>query len=629
MTVRLRIVMACVVFIALCGGMAGSAWRSQQLLGTLAIDLYDHAFVAQDFLGRGAVAFERFAASRGAGPVTGSELHGPLHDIAANLAIAQSRALSPKTRTVLGVLLAGLHDLPAAAPSALAPAIAHISDGFAHAAHRFSNDGLAQRDAAEDAAAAAQHLLLWILVAALAGAAATGFLLINSVVPPLRRVAATMARLCAGDTNAEVTGAARRDEIGDLWRALDIFRQTLLDNRRMEAESAQAVELRRTRQTALMTLAKHFNSDVGSQLESVGAAVAGLRETAVVLNDRADRISQRSAHVGALAQGAADGARGVSEAAGQLASTGREIAHVIAQSAEATRLMLSEAEQARSLVDELGAVAASVGSVVDLISGIAGKTNLLALNATIEAARAGEAGRGFAVVANEVKVLAAQTARATGDIGGRITAVRESAGRTIALIRGMTERIAIVEQRGGAIADSVQRQGDVIERMNQNLVEAATSIAEVAGGMAELQADAADNAGASGQVSTAACDVGDRAGVLKQEIEYFIAATNEANDWRSFSRYECDIPVTIHLEDGMSERGVVSNLSRGGAAIRCAVLLAAGATCRVEGLIAMPISTRVVNCGNGELRLQFSRQEGTNNCLAAFIADRFETMAAA
>jgi len=116
---------------------------------------------------------------------------------------------------------------------------------------------------------------------------------------------------------------------------------------------------------------------------------------------------------------------------------------------------------------------------------------------------------------------------------------------------------------------------------------------------------------------------------LKQEIEYFIAATNEANDWRSFSRYECDIPVTIHLENGLSERGVVSNLSRGGAAIRCPVLLAAGATCRVDGLIAMPIFTRVVHCANGELRLQFSKDEAADHSLAAFIAERFERKAAA
>jgi methyl-accepting chemotaxis protein len=437
-----------------------------------------------------------------------------------------------------------------------------------------------------------------------------------------------MAQLCAGDLSAEVTGAARRDEIGDLWRALAVFRGALVDNRRLEADSAALGEQRRARQTALLALTKHFNNDVGVQLSAVDGAVGGLQATSEVLHGRAERMTVRFTQVSEQAQGAAGSARDVTEAASHLALTGREIATAIAQSAEATRLMLGEAQQASRLVDELGTVAASVGSVVELISGIAGKTNLLALNATIEAARAGEAGRGFAVVANEVKVLAAQTARATGDIGGRITAVRDSAGRTIALIRGMAERMAEVEQRGGAIAASVQRQGDVIDRMHHNLTAATSSIADVAGGMAELQADAAGNSGASQEVGTAASNVRDRSGLLRQEIEYFISATSENNDWRKFCRYDCDVPVTLVDNGGHAVSGQMRTLSRGGAAVDCLIALQPGTECFVEGLIDRRISARVVQYDANVLRLQFCKDEAMEKALADFVASRFERVAA-
>ncbi len=603
--------------------MAASAWRNQQRLGSLALDLYDHAFVAQDFLGRANVAFERFAAEHGPGPVTAAEQNGPLQDIVANLDIAASRALVPKTRNLLGGIhndLVGLSALPA---RGVKPAMAHIFDGFAHAARRFSNDGLTQRDDADDTAASARHLLQIIVAATLVGAAATGWLLIRGVVPPLRRATADMERLCAGDVAAEVAGTARRDEFGALCRSMSVFRQALLDNRRMEVDSAQLMDLRRARQQALTTLAREFNADVSTQLESVGGAVATLQATATVLSDRAGRMSTRSADVSARASGAADSARTITDVVARLADSGNEMTVVIAQSAEATRLIQGEAAQARTLVDELGRVAAGVGTVVQLISGITAKTNLLALNATIEAARAGEAGRGFAVVAGEVKALARQTAQATDDIGGRISAVRESAQRAMVLIHTMTDRIGAVESSSAAIAQSVQRQGEAIEQINRNLLAAAEGIGEVARGMAQLQNDVRENEGASGQVAETASDVQDRSVVLRREIEYFINATNEASDWRSFVRHEFDVAVAITQTGGQKSPARLRNISRGGAAISCSSDIARGTQCTLEGLMAEPVQATVVHCERGNIRLQFSHDEDTQARLASFIRQKF------
>jgi len=623
MTVRIRIILACLVFIGLCGAMAASSWRTQQRLSALAIDLYDHAFVAQDFLGRATLGFERLAAHHADGKITAAEQKGPLEAVSGDLDIAASGVLVPKTRALLATIHAGIAGLPVLPAAEVGPAIVRIAAALDHAAHRISNDGLTQRDEAADAAMAARRMLLWIVAATLAAAAATGALLTQSVVPPLRRVGVDMGRLCAGDIDVVVHGADRRDEIGALCQALSAFRQALMDNARLEKLNAEQNETRRLRQLALVTLANEFNTDVGSQLTSVGSAVTDLQGTATLMSARADRMTQRSARVSDMAAAASASARTVSDAVGGLAATGREIAGAISHSTQATRLMLGEAEQARLLVDELGGVAASVGSVVELISGIAGKTNLLALNATIEAARAGEAGRGFAVVASEVKLLAGQTAQATKDIGSRIGAVRVSADRAMALIRAMADRIAAVEQSGGAIADSVQRQGEAIADINQNLLNAVASIGEVANGMTQLQDDAGENAGASAQVTAAAADVLDRSGVLRREIEYFIRATNEASDYRSFIRYPCNEQVALIEPGSPAVPALLTNMSRGGAALECRTRIAQGATCCIEGVLAEPLPARVIANDGEMLRVQFSQAEDIQALLAAFVGERF------
>jgi methyl-accepting chemotaxis protein len=609
--------------------MTVSAWRNQQRLSTLAIDLYDHGFVTQDFLGRSTVAFERFAARHPAGALTKAEIEGPLKTIVSSLNIATGGSISPKTLAVLGLLQKELAALPAVPAADTQAALEKISATFGRAARRLSNDGLAQRDDADASAAAARRLLLMTAAGTLAGAALTGWLLNRGVVPPLRRATADMERLCHGDVESEVGGVARRDEIGMLCRSMGVFRQALIDKNLMEEQTKQTSAAQRQRQSAVMTLASQFSDDVSTQLDSVDGAVLGLQNTANLMGERAARMTLQSGHIGELSDGAAASAKTVSEVVGELASSGREMANVITQSAEAMRMMMAEAEQARGIVDELGRVAGSVGSIVALISGVAGRTNLLALNATIEAARAGEAGRGFAVVAGEVKALARQTAEATGDIGTRIAAVSASASGAIRLMHGMADRITAVEQSGTAIADSVQRQAEAIEQINHNLREAAASISKVAGGMAALRDDASLNAGASGQVADAASVVQERSSLLREEIEYFIKATNEANEWRNFQRHDLDAAVVVMKAGQPRVDGRTVNISRGGIAIACRGDFNAGDLCTIGGILDTELPARVVHYANGQLRLRFGQEPALQEQLGDFIAARCGTRKAA
>jgi methyl-accepting chemotaxis protein len=618
MSVGRRIALACFVFTALSAGIAASAWRTQAVLSRLSIDLYDHAFVGEDFLMRGTVGWKEFAADHGTGAVTQAQRAGPLQQVISNLDVTASRALTERTRTVLKELHALIDALPNTAPSDLPAVIAQIDKKFAKAARRLSADGLDQRDQSAAAELSARRVLTLTLALALGGALVTGLVLARSLVPPLRSATGAMVRLSGGDLDVTVTGGTRKDEIGDLCRTLEVFKRALSDKHALEAEQHRQMEMRRERQGRLLALTATFDQSVAAQLGLVDQAVRQLRDTAGALASRATRISDSASHVDELAAAASGSAHAVATAAGALAASSREIAALMVQSTTATRMMSGEAEQARTLVDELSNVAAGMGGVVDLISSIASQTALLALNATIEAARAGEAGRGFAVVASEVKQLAGQTAKATDDIGGRIGAMRDAADRTMWLIRGMAERIGALEQSASSISESVQRQGEATEDINHNLHRAADSIGAVATRIIDLRRDVQANLGASAEVSTAAQDVDLRSGSVRSEVEHYIRATEEATDWRNARRYDCDKWVRVRLL-GATHDVQLKDVSIEGAALYFSEPVTPGTKCTLLGLIEMDLDTSVVDCQSNIMRLRFQYADGEEAMLEHFL----------
>ena len=605
MSVGLRITLASAIFLALCVAVAASAWRTQGVLSGLSIDLYDHAFVGEDYLVRGTVGWKEYAASQSSRSLSETDARKALAPILANLDVTASGALTPKTQAVVQAVRTLIAKVPGTAPGQLGALFGQIDTGLRRAARRLSADGLSERDASAAAALSARHMLLGTLLGTLACALATGLVLIRSLVPPLRRATDAMVRLSGGDHDVSVEGGHRHDEIGDLCRSLDVFKQALRDKLLLESQQEEQLEFRRQRQVELLALTHDFDLAVANHLSAVDKAVEQLRGTAGALDAGAGSITERSLEVADLAAAAAISANGVATAVEELAASSREIATVMTQSSEATRAMAGEAEQARKLVDDLSGVAAGMSGVVNLISSIARQTALLALNATIEAARAGEAGRGFAVVANEVKQLAAQTAKATGDIGSQIGAMHESANRTMWLIRGMAGRIDALQLSAGSIAESVHRQGDATEAINRNLREAASSIGAVANKMQSLQADVESNAGASTQVSAAAQNVDRRSGELRTEVETFISSTSEAVDWRKSKRYDVELPLRLQSGSGPPMPVQSQNISVSGAAVVCDQEIEVGSACLLLDLVDAGVPAHVMQKNDAVLGLKF------------------------
>ncbi|MBV9563871.1 MAG: HAMP domain-containing protein, partial [Bradyrhizobium sp.] len=322
---------------------------------------------------------------------------------------------------------------------------------------------LAVAAASEARAQAYRTTWLTILLLSLATGFGTVVFLVavqRGVSQPLTRVVHALTELAAGNTDAEVSGAQRGDEIGQVADALQLLKGKMVEADRLRAEQSNAEQRQaRQRQADMHGLADRFEAAVGEIIDTVSQASGRLEGSAKTLTVTAERTQAKTAAVATASDHASSNVRSVAAATEELTSSVSEISRQVQESARMANAAVDQARQTNERVSELSKAASRIGDVVELINTIAGQTNLLALNATIEAARAGEAGRGFAVVASEVKALAEQTAKATGEIGQQITGIQAATQESVNAIKEISGTIERLSEISSAIAAAVEEQG--------------------------------------------------------------------------------------------------------------------------------------------------------------------------
>jgi methyl-accepting chemotaxis protein len=323
------------------------------------------------------------------------------------------------------------------------------------------------------AEAADRDALLATLIAA-ALALLAGWLMASRLAQPLQALAGAAQALAGGRTGLEVPGQIRGDEIGEVAKAVEVLRQGAAEAeslRAAQAETRAAAE--RDRRAATMALAGQVESSIGAVGEELAQSAAALQQRAQHLAGSISLAGERGEGAARGAHAAAGNVQTVAAAAEQLSAAIAEITRQVADSASVARRALERSQAADATVQGLSESSQRIGDVVRLIRDIAGQTNLLALNATIEAARAGEAGKGFAVVASEVKSLAAQTAKATEEIGSQIATMQEAAHGAAEAICAIAGVITEMDHIAGSIAVAVEEQGAATREIARNVQEAA------------------------------------------------------------------------------------------------------------------------------------------------------------
>jgi methyl-accepting chemotaxis protein len=364
--------------------------------------------------------------------------------------------------------------------------------------------------------------------ALLIGAGSAVFVLVR-ITSPMQRLNAAMATIAEGKLDTEVMYVNRSDELGDMAKALLVFKENGLRFRQMEQDqktAEQATVAQRKRDMA--KLADEFEQAVGEIVNTVSSASTELEASANTLTATAGRAEQVTTMVAAASEEASTNVQSVASATEELSASVSEIGRQVQESARMAGDAVSQATTTMNQISNLSDASSRIGDVVELINTIASQTNLLALNATIEAARAGDAGRGFAVVASEVKVLAEQTARATSEIGQQITGMQAATKDSVLAIKGISGTIERLSEIASTIAAAVEEQGAATQEIARNVQQAAHGTQEVSSNIADVQRGAVETGGASSQVLSSAQQLSTDSMRLKTQVQQFLATVRAA-----------------------------------------------------------------------------------------------------
>ena len=411
-----------------------------------------------------------------------------------------------------------------------------------------SNDLVSLATSIRGAAQTAFYVTLAAVLALLTLTIVVGTMMIHAIVRPLGDHIRTMQRLASGETDVVIGHAGRRDKFGSMAKAIEVFRDHAIENRRLAASrEEQRVRAEAEKGAALRNMADTIEVETTKALAQVSERTAAMEATANTMSASAARIDHSARSASAAASQALSNAQTVASAAEELSASIREISGQVSQ-------------------------------VADMIREIAVKTNLLALNATIEAARAGEAGKGFAVVASEVKALAMQTARSTEEITRHLAEVRAATPASVDAVGRIGGTITEIDAIATSIAAAVEQQGAATAEIARNVTQTAQAADEMTCRIAEVSAEAEENDRQAGQVHDGAAGLAAAVGDLKSAIVRVVRTSTDDVDRRLSHRHKIVARGHVTVPGHGTLTGQVTELSDGGA--------------RIEGLPKLPIGTR-------------------------------------
>ncbi len=426
-------------------------------------------------------------------------------------------------------------------------------------------------------------------------------------VKPLMMIRCVMLQLADGDHSCAIPFLERRTEIGEMAKAVNVFKQRSIEAEQLQKEREnEAVERQEAIRQEMLALSGALEEALETSVKNIADKTDQMRDHAQRMGDTANDVSAQATTVASASEEASANVATVASAATELASIASEINSNVIQSAEVAKDAVQEARLTNDSVKGLTEAAGRIGDVVSLISEIAEQTNLLALNATIEAARAGESGKGFAVVANEVKSLANQTAKATGEIGEQVRSIRDATAGAVEAIDAIGRTVLELDERSRTVAAAVEKQETATREIAENAQQLTQGTQEVSSSISQVSAASGEANSLAQDVSTASDDISVSMNDLQSNLKK-VLRTSYAGDRRTEKR------ITVDLEARYNSSGswrpcVIRNISTGGAYLT-------GIESPFEG---KAIHLRVPDIG--DLRANIV-QVGENECGVSFILD--------
>jgi methyl-accepting chemotaxis protein len=354
--------------------------------------------------------------------------------------------------------------------------------------------------------------------------AASGIALARGISRRVNLLTGTMKNLATGDLNAKVPDVLRQDEIGDMARAVEIFKTNDVERRKLQGKNAEEMAAREQRAQRMAEYVKDFETHIGSVTTALSHASGELEQTANMLATAADQTSDKSSEAAMSSDTSSHNVSVVATAGEEMAASISEIKKQIEGSRSVTISATQQTDEAAQMIEALENTSQEVAKVLDLIAGIAEQTNLLALNATIESARAGEMGRGFAVVANEVKQLATQTGKAAASVSLQIDDMRSRIAGSVASIRTVRKTIHEVEETSVVISSAIEQQQAASNEISRNAANAADHTKDASQSVKELMESASMVREGSSMVLDCAKTLSSEVAEMKDVIANFLMA---------------------------------------------------------------------------------------------------------
>lgn len=469
---------------------------------------------------------------------------------------------------------------------------------------------------------AIQQAVLLALVAVVVIVGILCVLIGGSIARPIIRITRSMEGLVAGKLDTPVPADNRRDELGTLVKAVQAFKDSLIEAARIrDRQAEERTRAEEEKRGALTQMAEKIESEATGAVQQISERTTTMTATANQMQALAGRAGASAQSAVGAASVALGNAQTVASAAEELAASIHEISGQVSQSTLVVNQAVEAGSETRATIEALNERVGRIGAVVDIIGDIASKTNLLALNATIEAARAGEAGKGFAVVAGEVKQLASQTARSTEEITRHIGEVRAATTAAVTAVNRIEQTIGKVNEIAGSIAAAVEQQGAATAEIARNVTETASAVNEMSARNTEVFQEAE-------QAGQYANDVLEGTKVLNGAIEELkrvmvrtVRTSTKEVDRRMFRRYQVSQPCRIE----MAGRGVIDarivDISAGGARLDGLQPLPLGerGTLRLGGGLPTPLPFKVLGESDGGTRIRFECDDAQRQALDTFV----------